>query len=165
MKYTQQSALITLLTGVPGAGEYLGPSGDYSTTAVGKPQGPLIDLILEAETFSDVAPHVIAEFPVEPGRTNLAIVFLSAHDDAGSEIGFSLAAISLTRFGSGPILIYGLPLPVPVGLAFAPIPMLWTADFVEATPGKLGISVANVGSPGIPIRWKASVAIFGTQVK
>jgi len=125
----------------------------------------LLDVIVESETITDAAPHVICEFDVEPGRTNLGVLFLSAHDDTGAQIAFALSAFTVTRFGTGPILIFGGATPVPVGLAFVPAGPVWTADFVEPTPGRLGVQVTDVGSPGVPIHWKATMVVFGTQVK
>jgi hypothetical protein len=150
MKYQNINALLPLIAG-----------GDE---ALSHP-GALLDLVTQAETFDDVLPHLICEFDVSPARTNLAVVFLSAHDDAGNQIAFALTGFTITRFGAGPILIFGGATPVPVGLAFVPGGPVWTADLVELTPGRLGIQVTDVGSPGVPIRWKATIAVFGTQVK
>lgn len=125
----------------------------------------LLDVAIQSLVIDDVAPHQICEFDVEPGRTNLAVVFLTAHDDAGNQIAFQVAPVALTRFGSGPILIFGAPTPYPVGLNFIPGGPVWTADFVEPSPGKLAIEIANVGSPGVPVNWKGVVFIPGTQVK
>lgn len=127
----------------------------------------LLDVVVESEVFDDVAQHQICEFEVQPGRTTLAVLFLTAHDDAGNQIAFQVAPFTMTRFGSGPILIFGAPTPVPVGLNFIPGGPAWTADFVETSPGsgRLAISVADVGSPGVPVTWKGVVLVVGTQVK
>lgn len=125
----------------------------------------LIDATVESETYDDVAPHRICEVSIDPGRTNMVLLALTAHDDAGAQIAFQIAAFTVTRFGSGPILVYGGGLPMPVGLNFAPAGPVWTADFVESSPGKLAIEVTDVGSPGVPIRWKATMLVLGTQVE
>jgi hypothetical protein len=125
----------------------------------------LLDVVVESLVIDDVAPHQICEFEVQPGRTNLAVVFLSAHDDAGNQIAFQIAPVTLTRFGVGPILVFGGATPSPIALNFIPGGPAWTADFVEPSPGKLAIEIADVGSPGVPVNWKGIVLVLGTQVK
>lgn len=155
-KYSQQAVL------VPGPGR---ESVSFPVASMGAFLGPLLDTVTEAVEFTDALPHVVCELDVQPARTNLGVLFLSAHDDAGNQIAFALTGFTITRFGAGPILVFGTPLPAPLSLTFIPGGPAWTADLVEATPGKLGVQVTDVGSPGVPVLWKCTVVILGTQAK
>ena len=157
-KYSQQAVLVP----GPGGGR---DSVSFPVATLGALLGPLLDTVTEAVEFSDALPHVVCEFDVLPARTNVGVVFLSAHDDAGNQIAFVLTGFTVTRFGAGPILVFGTPLPAPLPITFIPGGPAWTVNLVEATPGKLGIEVTDVGSTGVPVLWKSTVVIFGTQAK
>jgi hypothetical protein len=160
VKYSQQAALFPLATGV---GEYLGKPHDFSLPSAVKPLGPLLDVVMEVDTFTDTAPHRMASFAVQPNRTNFVVLFISAQDNAGVQIAFSVQPLTITRFGEGPILIIATPLPVPIPLNFSG-PAAWTTTLVESSPGQLALEVTDVGSPNIPVRWKVVFFILGTQL-
>jgi len=125
----------------------------------------MIDSTVEVATFSDALSHDLGVIAFQDARTNAGLVFVTAHDDAGSRRALTEALFSVSRFGSGPVALAAIPVPQ-VGNGYYPDVVPWntiTADVVDPSPSSIGVRVK--GLAGVSIRWKVSVMVFGTQSK
>jgi hypothetical protein len=126
----------------------------------------LLDTTLEFETFDDALPHQLASVEIFPARSAIVVIAVTAHDEAGQRSAGTVQPAIFTRFGTGAVLVNGSPLPQPFGLSYNGYPPPWTSltsTIVTPSPGIIAVEI--VGLPGVPIKWRATMLTFGTQVQ
>lgn len=101
-----------------------------------------------------------------PSQTLVAVIDITAHDDVGQQSSFIVNGVSLSRFGNGPIIVFGSPVPVPVPLSFIPDAPPWNTITAVFTQGpNFELFIAITGLVGVTIDWVVNLEYRTIEVQ
>lgn len=109
-------------------------------------------------TTTDATPIDLSMGIMSPAQTLVAVVDITAHDDAGQQSAFIVNGVSISRFGNGPIVVLGSPVPVSIPLSFIPGTPPWNTIMADFTQGpNFDLFITVTGLAGVTIDWVANL--------